>query len=104
MFHAKLKYLQFNPTWTVPPGILRKDILPRVLQDPAYAGVLEHFRGNAAKVYATRIAKTVDGNRVAMWQGDAGYKEWDANASGGRHRLVMKKKDGFVFENTTESY
>ena len=65
--------------------------------------VLEHFRCSAAKVYATRIAKAEDGNRVAMWQGDAGYEEWDANASGGRHRLVMKK-DGFVFENTTESY
>lgn len=36
VFHAKIKYLQFNPTWTVPPGILRNDILPRVQQDPAY--------------------------------------------------------------------
>jgi murein L,D-transpeptidase YcbB/YkuD len=36
VFKAKIKYLQFNPTWTVPPGILSKDILPRVQQDPAY--------------------------------------------------------------------
>jgi murein L,D-transpeptidase YcbB/YkuD len=36
VFKAKLKYLQFNPTWTVPPGILSKDILPRVKQDPGY--------------------------------------------------------------------
>jgi len=36
VFKAKLKYLQFNPTWTVPPGILSKDILPRVIQDPGY--------------------------------------------------------------------
>jgi len=36
VFKAELKYLQFNPTWTVPPGILSKDILPRVQQDPGY--------------------------------------------------------------------
>jgi len=36
VFHGKIKYLQFNPTWTVPPGILAKDILPRVQQDPGY--------------------------------------------------------------------
>jgi murein L,D-transpeptidase YcbB/YkuD len=28
--------MQFNPTWTVPPGILGKDILPKVKQNPAY--------------------------------------------------------------------
>ena len=36
VFQGKIKYLQFNPTWTVPPGILAKDILPRVQQDPGY--------------------------------------------------------------------
>ena len=36
VFKGQIKYLQFNPTWTVPPGILSKDILPRVKQDPGY--------------------------------------------------------------------
>lgn len=36
VFKGQMKYLQFNPTWTVPPGILSKDILPRVQEDPAY--------------------------------------------------------------------
>jgi murein L,D-transpeptidase YcbB/YkuD len=31
-----MKYLVFNPTWTVPPTILRQDILPRVRADPGY--------------------------------------------------------------------
>jgi murein L,D-transpeptidase YcbB/YkuD len=30
-----MKYLVLNPTWTVPPGILEKDILPAARQDPA---------------------------------------------------------------------
>ncbi len=36
VFKAQIKYLQFNPTWTVPPGILAKDILPRAIADPGY--------------------------------------------------------------------
>ncbi len=36
VFTAPMKYLVFNPTWTVPPGILRKDILPEVKKDPGY--------------------------------------------------------------------
>jgi len=36
VFKGRIKYLQFNPTWTVPPGILAKDILPQVQKDPSY--------------------------------------------------------------------
>ncbi len=28
VFRDEISYVQFNPSWTVPPGILRKDILP----------------------------------------------------------------------------
>jgi murein L,D-transpeptidase YcbB/YkuD len=36
VFKSTMKYLVFNPTWTVPPGILRKDVLPAVRKDPDY--------------------------------------------------------------------
>jgi len=36
VFKASAQYLVFNPTWTVPPGILAKDILPRLAKDPGY--------------------------------------------------------------------
>ncbi len=36
IFKSSMKYLVFNPTWTVPPTILRQDILPRVREDPGY--------------------------------------------------------------------
>lgn len=29
-FRAQIEYVVFNPTWTVPPGILAKDILPQM--------------------------------------------------------------------------
>ena len=35
MFRSDINYLVFNPTWTVPPGIIRNDILPDARRDPS---------------------------------------------------------------------
>ena len=35
-FRAKATYITFNPKWTVPPTILRKDILPKVKKNIGY--------------------------------------------------------------------
>jgi murein L,D-transpeptidase YcbB/YkuD len=36
VFKSKIKYIVLNPTWTVPPTILRKDILPKIKKNPNY--------------------------------------------------------------------
>jgi murein L,D-transpeptidase YcbB/YkuD len=36
VFRGEMEYLVFNPTWTVPPTILAKDVLPRLKKDPGY--------------------------------------------------------------------
>lgn len=36
IFRDNIEYLVLNPTWTVPPTILAKDILPAVRKNPAY--------------------------------------------------------------------
>lgn len=36
VFKSKITHLVFNPTWTIPPTILREDILPRVKDDPDF--------------------------------------------------------------------
>ena len=36
VFRDSVRYLEFNPTWTVPQTILREDILPRLKRDPGY--------------------------------------------------------------------
>jgi murein L,D-transpeptidase YcbB/YkuD len=36
VFKADLKYVVFNPTWTVPPTILKKDVLPAIKRDRGY--------------------------------------------------------------------
>jgi murein L,D-transpeptidase YcbB/YkuD len=36
IFRSAIQEVVLNPTWTVPPGILGKDILPAIRRDPAY--------------------------------------------------------------------
>ncbi len=36
VFRGDIAYLEFNPTWTIPPGILRNDTLPAIKRDPNY--------------------------------------------------------------------
>ncbi|MBW2504252.1 MAG: L,D-transpeptidase family protein, partial [Deltaproteobacteria bacterium] len=36
VFKDQIRYLEVNPTWTVPTTILRNDILPRLAKDSAY--------------------------------------------------------------------
>jgi 8-oxo-dGTP pyrophosphatase MutT (NUDIX family) len=65
--------------------------------------ILQRLEGSDTKVFETRIGKDVEGTRVAMWAGDAGYESGDGSAAGDRHRLVMQP-GGFVFENTVAVY
>jgi murein L,D-transpeptidase YcbB/YkuD len=36
VFRDTMRYLDFNPTWTIPPGILRRSTLPAIRKDPSY--------------------------------------------------------------------
>ena len=36
IFKGSMTYLDLNPTWTVPPTILREDVLPKVRRNPGY--------------------------------------------------------------------
>jgi murein L,D-transpeptidase YcbB/YkuD len=36
VFQAQITYITFNPTWTVPPTILKEDVLPKVRANPGY--------------------------------------------------------------------
>lgn len=38
VFSGSMTYLEFNPSWTVPPTIVKHDILPKARQDPDYLG------------------------------------------------------------------
>lgn len=36
VFNSQIKYIVFNPTWTLPPTILKEDILPKIKNDPDF--------------------------------------------------------------------
>lgn len=36
VFRGNMSYIEFNPTWTVPPSIHRQDVLPAIKKDPSY--------------------------------------------------------------------
>lgn len=64
--------------------------------------VFDYLKSQGPMIYETHVAVRGDGVRVAMWNGDAGYEHWNADAEGERHRLIMKK-GAFQFEHTAES-
>jgi murein L,D-transpeptidase YcbB/YkuD len=36
VFKSEINRVTLNPTWTIPPGIMRKDTLPKIRKDPGY--------------------------------------------------------------------
>jgi len=65
IFKALITSLDLNPTWTVPPTILREDVLPKLRRDPGYLR-REHIRvldRNGRPVNAAAINWQAAGNR-----------------------------------------
>lgn len=70
IFSGQMRYLFFRPYWNVPPGILRKETLPKLRRDPGYLkrAQLEIVDANApdapAKTYpptAANLARLASG-------------------------------------------
>ncbi|MEX1827539.1 L,D-transpeptidase family protein [Luteibacter sp. CQ10] len=36
IFRSQITYVTFNPTWTIPPTILKNDVLPKIRRNPGY--------------------------------------------------------------------
>ncbi len=92
--HAKGEIDLAPPTWVSLYQIARFDTIEQTLSE---------FREKPPRYYQTRVVQDTDGARVALWDGDAGYPEWDPTASGPRHRLTMSK-NGFEFEHDAVNY
>lgn len=62
VFNGRMSYLVFSPTWTVPPTILRNDVIPELLKGPEY---LQQKNMVLLKTNGTEIAYTdVDWSKV----------------------------------------
>jgi murein L,D-transpeptidase YcbB/YkuD len=74
IFKDTMRYLDFNPTWTIPPGILRKETLPRVRRDPDYLS-----RNNMSVV--TTSGKIVDPSTI----------DWEATKTKGFPYMIRQE-------------
>jgi len=74
VFKDTMRYLDFNPTWTIPPGILRNETLPRVRKDPDYLS-----RNNMSVV--TNSGKIVDPSTI----------DWAATATKGFPYMIRQE-------------
>src|SRR5262245_22427610 len=65
IFKSKIDTVVFNPTWTVPPGIARKEMAPAIRKDPRYLDKkgLELLDSSGRKVNAASID----------WKSQAGF-------------------------------
>jgi len=59
IFTAEMKYVQFNPTWTVPPGILKRDILPKLKADAS-----GYLKEKNMKLVDNKTGKEVDPSTI----------------------------------------
>lgn len=98
VFSDRIRYLEINPTWTVPPRLARVDILPRIRRDPGY------LEANNFHVYASWSA---DAPRL-----DPRAIDWDDLRPGTfPFRLVQQPGPGnalgrikFMFPNSFNVY
>ncbi len=74
IFKDSMRYIDFNPTWTIPPGILRKETLPRIRKDPDYLS-----RNNMSVV--TTSGKIVDPSTI----------DWAATATKGFPYMIRQE-------------
>jgi len=72
IFRSQITYITFNPTWTVPPTILQKDILPKLRRDTRYLAKnnIRVLDNSGRELNATQIDWNRPGN--IMLRQDAG--------------------------------
>lgn len=92
--HAQGKIDLAPPTWVSLYHLSRFDSIDQALNK---------LKKQPPRYYQTRVVQNKDGSRIALWEGDAGYPEWNAETSGARHRLIMNKS-GFEFEHDAVTY
>jgi len=89
VFKDTMRYLDFNPTWTIPPGILRKETLPAIRHDPSYLS-----RNNMSVV--TTSGKVVDPSTIDWATTGKGFP-YMIRQEPGPHNALGRVK--FMFPN-----
>ncbi len=95
LFRSDMTYIVFNPTWTVPPTILKKDLLPKVKSDPSF------LARNSFKV-VDRGGQTVDASAIDWSAARAGTLPYQIVQQPGNKNALGRVK--FMFPNKYQVY
>lgn len=94
VFRDQIEYLELNPNWTVPPTILKKDILPAMRKNPGY------LKKKGLQVIS-RAGKPVSSESV-NWQGSAASFPYMIRQPPGSRNALGEVK--FMFPNRYSVY
>jgi murein L,D-transpeptidase YcbB/YkuD len=90
VFRADMEYVQFNPTWTVPPGILKRDIIPKIKFDP------NSLAANDMQLIDNKTGKAVDPNTIDWAKLDGRFPYQVVQRPGPKNPLGQVK---FIYPN-----
>ncbi|WP_246007495.1 L,D-transpeptidase family protein [Halomonas nitroreducens] len=97
VLHSSITHLTLNPTWTVPPTILREDILPQLRRDPGYLAAHE-------MVALTPQGQRLDPWRIDWWRPGAVMLRQRAGPANPLGQLVLRfPNDHLVYLHDTPS-
>lgn len=96
LFERDMKYIVFRPYWVIPPGILRKEILPAIRRDPGYLAShdMEIYSGSGDTGPAL---PTTSANLARVSRGELGIRR----RPGPNNDLGLAK---FIFPNDQNVY
>lgn len=80
LFNSALTYLEFNPTWTIPPSIAAKEYLPKLRNNPGYL--------------ASRNYRLFSGWGGGSREMSADYVDWYGIGSGTMRSLRIRQDPG----------
>jgi len=64
VFSGRMTYLVFSPSWTIPPGIMRKDVIPELKKGPEY---LQKKHMSILSADGTEVAyNSIDWSKVSV--------------------------------------
>ena len=101
VFSSTMRYLIFSPYWDVPPGITRKEILPKAHRDPGFLA-REHYEivSSAGALLGTSAAAVaaVDAGRARIRQ-----KPGAKNSLGGVKFIFPNEHDVYLHDTPAQS-
>lgn len=94
---TRITNVNFNPTWTVPVSIIRKDIIPKMRDDPSYLAKsrIRIFGASGAQIEPTRIDWSTERAAAFTLRQDPG-----SGNSLGQIRIDMPNREAVYMHDT----